>query len=92
MEHDRVGRERKLRGEAREGARRWQADSGQYLLAFEGSPADGSLSVMQRAAPQSATPAEDVDAHINRLRRVLAGSGHERLIQTVAGVGYRFSS
>jgi len=50
----------------REGTRRWQADSGQYLLAFEGSPADGSLSVMERAPEQPATPAEDVDAHINR--------------------------
>lgn len=50
----------------REGTRRWQADSGQYLLAFEGSPADGSLSVMERTAPQPMPPAEDVDAHINR--------------------------
>jgi tetratricopeptide (TPR) repeat protein len=51
----------------REGAGRWQADSGQYLLAFEGSPADGSLSVLERPAeapPQA--PPDDVDAHINR--------------------------
>src|SRR2546429_7691390 len=26
-----------------EGASRWQAESGQYLLAFDGDPADGSL-------------------------------------------------
>jgi len=32
----------------REGARRWQAESGQYLLAFEGDPARGALSVMER--------------------------------------------
>jgi tetratricopeptide (TPR) repeat protein len=41
----------------KEGARRWQADSGQYLLAFEGDPADGSLSVIERTqadAPESA--------------------------------------
>jgi tetratricopeptide (TPR) repeat protein len=51
----------------REGKRRWQADSGQYLLAFEGSPVDGSLSVMeQRVAPAPSSPAEDVDTHINR--------------------------
>jgi tetratricopeptide (TPR) repeat protein len=31
----------------REGASRWQADSGQYLLAFEGDPAHGSLSVIE---------------------------------------------
>jgi tetratricopeptide (TPR) repeat protein len=34
----------------REGASRWQADSGQYLLTFEGSPADGSLTVLERGA------------------------------------------
>ena len=27
---------------------RWQAESGQYLLAFDGDPADGSLSVIER--------------------------------------------
>ena len=32
----------------KEGGSRWQADSGQYLLAFEGDPADGSLSVIER--------------------------------------------
>lgn len=31
----------------REGARRWQAESGQYLLGFEGDPAAGSLRVIQ---------------------------------------------
>ncbi len=31
----------------REGASRWQAESGQYLLGFEGDPASGSLSVIQ---------------------------------------------
>ena len=33
----------------REGGSRWQAESGQYLLEFEGNPADGSLSVIERA-------------------------------------------
>lgn len=32
-----------------------------------------------------------VDVHIRRLRRALAQSGHEEMIQTVRGVGYRFS-
>ena len=32
----------------KEGGRRWQAESGQYLLAFEGDPVDGSLSVVER--------------------------------------------
>jgi len=39
----------------REGSRRWQADSGQYLLAFEGDPANGSLSVIERE-PAAAAP------------------------------------
>ena len=29
-------------------ASRWQAESGQYLLEFDGDPADGSLSVIER--------------------------------------------
>jgi tetratricopeptide (TPR) repeat protein len=32
----------------KEGARRWQAESGQYLLGFEGDPTSGSLSVLER--------------------------------------------
>ena len=32
----------------REGASRWQAESGQYLLAFEGDPAAGHMSVIER--------------------------------------------
>jgi tetratricopeptide (TPR) repeat protein len=32
----------------REGGGHWQADSGQYLLEFEGDPANGSLSVIER--------------------------------------------
>lgn len=32
-----------------EGGSRWQAESGQYLLGFEGDPADGSLSVIEPA-------------------------------------------
>ena len=32
-----------------------------------------------------------VDVHVRRLRRALQKSGHDRLIQTVRGVGYRFA-
>lgn len=32
-----------------------------------------------------------VDVHIRRLRKILAETGHDRLIQTVRGSGYRFS-
>ena len=43
----------------KEGARRWQADSGQYLLAFEGDPADGSLSVIERVEADAPASAEE---------------------------------
>ncbi|MBI3777699.1 MAG: phosphate regulon transcriptional regulator PhoB [Gammaproteobacteria bacterium] len=33
-----------------------------------------------------------VDVHIRRLRKILTATGHERLIQTVRGTGYRFST
>jgi len=32
-----------------------------------------------------------VDVHVRRLRKALEQTGHERLLQTVRGVGYRFS-
>ena len=32
-----------------------------------------------------------VDVHIRRLRKALSTHGHDRLVQTVRGVGYRFS-
>lgn len=32
-----------------------------------------------------------VDVHVRRLRKALEGSGHDALLQTVRGVGYRFS-
>jgi len=33
-----------------------------------------------------------VDVHIRRLRKAIGGRGHERMVQTVRGAGYRFSS
>jgi hypothetical protein len=33
-----------------------------------------------------------VDVHIRRLRKVLEPTGHEKLVQTVRGTGYRFST
>jgi tetratricopeptide (TPR) repeat protein len=51
----------------KEGASRWQADSGQYLLAFEGDPSDGSLSVIEPAdASAAAAPSGDWEARIDR--------------------------
>src|SRR5258707_1612272 len=43
----------------REGGSQWQAESGQYLLAFEGDPADGSLSVIERSAPPPEVDAQE---------------------------------
>jgi len=42
----------------REGDTRWQAESGQYLLAFEGDPVSGSLTVIDRSQP---APQADTD-------------------------------
>ena len=42
----------------KEGAARWQADSGQYLLAFEGDPATGSLSVVDQPTPSEIDDAD----------------------------------
>jgi tetratricopeptide (TPR) repeat protein len=39
----------------KEGAARWQADSGQYLLAFEGDPAAGDLKVIERKSEEEAS-------------------------------------
>lgn len=32
-----------------------------------------------------------VDVHIRRLRKALEIGGHEKMVQTVRGTGYRFS-
>jgi tetratricopeptide (TPR) repeat protein len=42
----------------REGANRWRADSGQYLLAFETDPADGTLRVIERNGAEPAMSAQ----------------------------------
>jgi tetratricopeptide (TPR) repeat protein len=43
----------------REGGRHWQADSGQYLLAFEGDPANGSLRVIEPPRAAATEPTAD---------------------------------
>ncbi|GAB3388757.1 tetratricopeptide repeat protein [Lysobacter fragariae] len=50
----------------REGGSRWQAESGQYLLAFEGDPARGSLRVIEPVAAlakEDATTQDEADWH-----------------------------
>lgn len=68
----------------REGSRHWQAESGQYLLAFEGDPDTGSLRVIEPAAvePPAATndgfaqgftlEDEDSEAALHAYQRALA--------------------
>jgi len=62
----------------KEGASRWQAESGQYLLGFEGDPAAGSLSVFQAKAEASwfdraeALEESDSTGAIEAYRRVIA--------------------
>jgi DNA-binding transcriptional MerR regulator len=68
----------------KEGDNCWQADSGQYLLAFEGDPDDGSLSVLEPARPVPgrhedwfdqgvALEREDVDAAVQAYRQAIQG-------------------
>jgi tetratricopeptide (TPR) repeat protein len=67
----------------REGASRWRADSGQYLLAFGGDPAAGSLSVMAR--PEVADDnGEDPEAYIDAGVEL-----HERGELAAAEMAYR---
>ena len=40
----------------KEGGSRWQAESGQYLLAFDGDPAAGKLTVVERPPPPAPDP------------------------------------
>jgi len=47
----------------KEGASRWQAESGQYLLAFEGDPVTGALKVI---APEAAPTEESVEDRIDQ--------------------------
>lgn len=67
----------------REGAQRWQADSGQYVLAFGGDPASGSLTVMEQ--PRPAGP--DAEAYIDRgVELHEAGRLHEAEATYRAGI------
>ena len=65
-----------------EGARRWQAESGQYLLAFEGDPDRGSLRVVERGPVEAsaadwfdkgvAAEPDDADEALNAYEQAIA--------------------
>ncbi|MDQ2963749.1 MAG: tetratricopeptide repeat protein [Pseudomonadota bacterium] len=68
----------------REGGSRWQAESGQYLLEFEGNPADGSLNVIERKtaaeAPRGAQEWFDQGAALEREDAEAALRAYEQAI------------
>jgi tetratricopeptide (TPR) repeat protein len=68
----------------REGASRWQAESGQYLLAFEGDPDDGSLSVIERAQPALAPSVEEAFREGVALERKDAGAAMRSYAEVLA--------
>ena len=67
----------------KEGSRRWQADSGQYLLDFEGDPAAGSLAVIERGepAPASAQDWFERGCEFERRSAEAAREAYERALQ-----------
>jgi tetratricopeptide (TPR) repeat protein len=50
----------------KEGAKRWQADSGQYLLAFEGDPAAGALRIIEADAAPAQRSEDMIEDAIDR--------------------------
>jgi tetratricopeptide (TPR) repeat protein len=67
----------------REGASQWQADSGQYLLSFQGDPASGSLSVVDAGKPAAAPDAQEWLERASALEREDGGAAllaYERAI------------
>jgi tetratricopeptide (TPR) repeat protein len=78
----------------KEGARRWQAESGQYLLAFEGDPASGDLKVIEKSSSLEGEIDRGYELHqAGRLpeaeavyRKALAAHGAQPLLQYNLGV------
>jgi tetratricopeptide (TPR) repeat protein len=69
----------------KEGARRWRADSGQYVLDFEGDPAEGSLSVIARNdAGASAQDWFERGCDLERGSAEAAREAYERALQADA--------
>lgn len=74
----------------RDGARRWQADSGQYVLDFEGDPSAGSLAVIARGDARPPSGGEDWYERACDLERRdpdAARDAYERALQADPGHG-----
>ena len=68
----------------KEGSRRWQAESGQYLLAFEGDPGDGSLRVIEDAPAQTPADVNDWFDRAVTLEREDAEAAAQAYAQAIA--------
>lgn len=67
----------------KDGSRRWRAESGQYVLDFEGDPSQGSLAVIEREA--QASGAEDWferGCELERESPAAAREAYERALRT----------
>lgn len=69
----------------KEGASRWQADSGQYLLEFEGDPDEGSLNVIERNEAPSAEQWFDRGFDLEKEDPGAARKAYERAIAADSG-------
>ena len=76
----------------KEGASRWQAESGQYLLAFEGDPGDGSLSVIENAPAPTTADADDWFDRAVALEREDANAALEAYRQAIAADSTRLDA
>ena len=68
----------------KEGGSRWQADSGQYLLAFEGDPVDGTLSVIEAPPAEPPSDANGWFDHAVALEPDDPGAAAEAYAQVIA--------
>jgi tetratricopeptide (TPR) repeat protein len=68
----------------REGGNRWHAESGQYLLAFEGDPARGSLRVIEPPAAEAIAETNDWHAQGVALERTNAQSAVDAYRRAIA--------
>ena len=68
----------------REGGRKWEADSGQYLLGFELDPKSGSLSVIEETPPRAAPSDGDWFARATALESHDRAAAREAYTRAIA--------